>query len=87
VSLPHLYDSEQPSNRSEKKLFNSEKKIEYLGDNMPQKAKGDGGSAAQKRRAAPLTDTARPRKNTYTPVVSDTTAEKGTADKSKATTN
>jgi hypothetical protein len=54
---------------------------------MPQKAKGDGGSAEQKRRAAPLTDTARARKNTYTPVVSDTTAEKGTADKSKATTN
>jgi hypothetical protein len=41
---------------------------------MPQKA-GDGGSAVQKRRAAPLTDTARDRKNSSTPVASDTTPE------------
>ena len=44
---------------------------------MQQKAKGDGGSAAQKRRAASLADTARVRKNSSTPVASDTTAEKG----------
>ena len=56
-------------------------------DNIPQKAKRDGGSAAQKRRAAPLVDTARVRKNTSTPVASDTTAEKGVPDKNKATTN
>ena len=37
--------------------------------------------------AAPLADTDRARKNSSTPVVSDTTAEKGAADKSKATTN
>ena len=54
---------------------------------MQQKAKGDGGSAAQKRRAAPLADTARTRKNSSTPVASDTTSEKGAADKNKATTN
>ena len=54
---------------------------------MQEKAKGGGGSAAQKRRAAPLVDTARVRKNTSTPVASDTTAEKGVADKNKATTN
>ena len=38
--------------------------------------KRDGGSAAQKRRAAPLADTARARKNSSTPVASDSTAEK-----------
>ena len=54
---------------------------------MSQKAKGDGGSAAQKRRAAPLADTARARKNSSTPVASDTTVEKGASDKNKATTN
>ena len=63
------------------------KKFECLRDNMQQKAKGDGGSAAQKRRAAPLADTARTRKNSSTSVASDTTAEKGAADKNKATTN
>ena len=40
----------------------------------PPKAKGDGGSATQKRRAAPLSDTVRVRKNSSTPVASDTTA-------------
>ena len=40
-----------------------------LGD----RRQGDGGSAAQKRRAAPLADTARDRKNSSTPVASDTT--------------
>ena len=54
---------------------------------MQQKAKGDGGSAAQKRRAAPLVDTTRARKNSSTPVASDKTTEKGAADKNKATTN
>ena len=54
---------------------------------MQQKVKGDGGSAAQKRRATPLTDTARVRKNSSTPVTSDTTVEKGATDKNKATTN
>ena len=54
---------------------------------MPPKSKGDGGSATQKRRAAPLSDTARDRKNSSTPVASDTTSEKGAADKSKVITN
>ena len=53
---------------------------------MPQKD-WTGGSTAQKRRAAPLTDTSRDRKNSSTPVASDTTPEKGEADKSNATTN
>ena len=57
-----------------------EKKLSILKNlsvsEIPQKAKGDGGSAAQKRRAAPLADTARARKNSSTPVASDTTAEK-----------
>ena len=66
---------------------NSQKKIECLQDNMQQKTKGDGGSAAQKRRAAPLADTTRTRKNSSTPVASDTTDEKGEADKNKAITN
>jgi hypothetical protein len=35
---------------------------------MPQKSKGDGGSAAQKRRAVVLADTDRVRKNSSTPV-------------------
>jgi hypothetical protein len=52
----------------------------------PPKAKGDGGSVAQKRRAAPLPDTVRARKNSSTPVASDTTAEKGAVDKNKSTT-
>ena len=56
-------------------------------DNIPQKTERDGGSAAEKRRAAPLVDTVRARKNSSTPVASDTTAEKGAADKNKATTN
>ena len=54
---------------------------------MQQKAKGDGGSVSQKRRAEALTDTDRVRKNSSTPVASDTTDEKGAADKNKATTN
>ena len=52
-----------------------------------EKTKGDGGSAAQKRRAVPLTDTSRARKNSSTPVAPHTTAEKGTDDKNKSTTN
>jgi hypothetical protein len=43
----------------------------------------------QKRRAAPLADTARDSKNSSTPVASDTTRplRKGVVDKSKTTTN
>ena len=44
---------------------------------MTQKAKGDGGSVAQKRRTVPLADTDRARKNSSTPVASDTTTVKG----------
>ena len=54
---------------------------------MQQKAKGDGGSADQKRRAAPLVDTTRARKNSSTPVASDTTAAKGASDKNIKTSN
>ena len=54
---------------------------------MQQKAKGDDGSAAQKRRPVSLVDTTRGRKNSSTPVTSDTTVEKGAADKNKTTTN
>jgi hypothetical protein len=43
-------------------------------------------SAAQMRRAAPLTDTARGSTNSSRPVASDSTPEKGTVDKSKANT-
>ena len=39
----------------------------------PPKTTGDGGSVTQKRRAAPLPDTVRARKNSSTPVASDTT--------------
>jgi hypothetical protein len=49
--------------------------------------KGDGASVTQKRQAAPLADTVRDRKASSTPVTSDTTTEKGAADKNKATTN
>ena len=56
---------------SEKKLFNSQFFLDCL------TAKGDGGSSSQKRRAAPLPDTVCVRKNSYTPVASDTTTEKG----------
>ena len=41
----------------------------------------------QTRRAAPLADTDRTRKNSSTPVDFDTTVEKGAADKKKPTTN
>jgi hypothetical protein len=40
----------------------------------PPMAKGDGGSATQKHRVAPLSDTVRGRKNSSTPVASNTTA-------------
>ena len=40
----------------------------------PPKAKGDGGSVTQKHRSGPLPDTVRVRKNSSTPVASDTTA-------------
>ena len=48
---------------------------------------GDGDSAAQKRALGALSDTVRATKKSSTPVASDTTAEKGAADKNKATTN
>jgi hypothetical protein len=55
---------------------------------MPRKkAVGDGGSAAQKRAYGALTDAVRATKKSSTPVASGTTAEKGAADKDKATTN
>ncbi len=85
MGLPHLHDRDQPSNRSEKNLFNS-KKIERSATTCHRR-QGDGGSVTQKRRAAPLTDTTRDRKKSSTPVTSDTTPEKGATDKNKATTN
>ena len=55
---------------------------------MPRKnSVGDGGSAAQKRALGALPDAVRATKKSSTPVASDTTAEKGAADKNKATTN
>ena len=48
---------------------------------------GDGGSASQKRPLGALPDAVRATKKSSTPVASDTTAEKGAADKNKATTN
>ena len=48
---------------------------------------GDGVSATQKHALGALTDTVRATKKSSTPVASDTTAEKGTADKNKTTTN
>ena len=55
---------------------------------MPRKSSvGDGGSAAQKRALGAFPDAVRPAKKSSTPVASDTTAEKGAADKKKATTN
>ena len=55
---------------------------------MPRKNSiGDGGSAAQKRALGALPDAVRATKKSSTPVASDTTAEKGAADKNKATTN
>jgi hypothetical protein len=42
---------------------------------------------SQKRRAAPLADTVRARKNSSISVVSDTTTETGASDKDKSTTN
>ena len=55
---------------------------------MPRKnSVGDGGSAAQKRALGALLDAVRATKKSSTPVASDTTAEKGAADKKKATTN
>jgi hypothetical protein len=55
---------------------------------MPRKNRvRDGGSAAQKRALGALADTVRATKKSSTPVVSDTTAEKGAADKNKVTTN
>ena len=55
---------------------------------MPRKnSVGDGGSASQKRALGALPDAVRATKKSSTPVASDTTAEKGAADKNKATTN
>jgi hypothetical protein len=51
------------------------------------KGVGDGGSAAQKCTHGTLPDTVRATKKSSTLVASDTTAEKGTVDKDKATMN
>ena len=48
---------------------------------------GHGDSAAQKRSLGTLPDAVRATKKSSTPVASDTTAEKGAADKNKTTTN
>jgi hypothetical protein len=48
---------------------------------------GDGGSVSQKRTLGALPDAVRATKKSSTPVASDTTAEKGAADKNKTTTN
>ncbi len=48
---------------------------------------GDGVSATQKRALGTLPDAVRATKKSSTPVASNTTAEKGAADKNKATTN
>ena len=48
---------------------------------------GDGDSVTQKRTLGALPDAVRQTKKSSTPVASDTTAEKGAADKNKATTN
>ena len=48
---------------------------------------GDGDSTTQKYTLVALPDTVRATKKSSTPVASDTTAEKGAADKNKATTN
>jgi hypothetical protein len=54
---------------------------------MSQKTTGDCGSSSLSSAAEPLEDTTRARKNSSTPVASDTTVEKGAADKNKTTTN
>ena len=54
---------------------------------IPRKTKGDGGSAAQKRRSVPLPDEVRAKKNSSTPIASDTTTDKGGADKNTKTSN
>ena len=55
---------------------------------MPRKkGVGDGGSTAQKRAHGALPDAVRATKKSSTPVASGTTAEKGTVDQDKATTN
>ncbi len=48
---------------------------------------GDGGSVTQKRALGALPDAVRATKKSSTPVTSDTTAEKGAADKNKTTRN
>ena len=48
---------------------------------------GDADSAAQKHELGALPDTVRATKKSSTPVVVDTTDEKGAVDKNKATTN
>ncbi len=86
MRLPHLHDSDEPSNRSEKKFCILQKKIECL-ETICHRREGNGGSVVQKRRPAAVVDTVRHRKNSSTPVTSDTTPEKGASDKSKSTTN
>ena len=55
---------------------------------MPRKnTVGDGDSVEKKRVLGSLPDAVRDTKKSSTPVASDTTDEKGAADKNKATTN
>ena len=56
-------------------------------DKMSPKGKGDGGSTAQKRRAASLRDIVRVRKHSSTLIASDTTTDKGAPYKSTKTSN
>ena len=50
---------------------------------MIPKNRGDGGSVTQKRPPAPLPDTVRAKKNSSTPVASDTTSEKDGPDRNR----
>ena len=54
---------------------------------MPPKAEGDGGCVVQKCPGVPLPDTVRARKNSSTPIASETTTDKGAPDKSTKTSN
>ena len=54
---------------------------------MAPKRTRDGGSAAQKRPAAPLPGAVCAEKNSSTPIASDTTADKGAANKNIKTFN
>jgi hypothetical protein len=78
----------QKKDFTKKKFGEFKKKIE-CSETTRHRRQGDGGSASQKRRVAPLADTVRDRKNSSTPVSSDTTRplRRVQLTKSKATTN